>query len=650
MMKKYTVSETAKLLGYSTNSVYGFLKDGLIKSVRIGHGKIRVPESEIEKFEGENLGEEVESNDSERTPEIRESLLLERPRPGKSLADLSGESGFHTLKLWLQERAGFPTLFDWLASLTSIILGASLFLYSSQLDALAVGRFSMWMNPIRLGLILGGTGLILASMIQTEVAKLFNLTNYFRIFLSATYLGFAGILLSSGDIVGFCIHGLFGLIIGVEVMTGLRSATLYTWYIILILVSMLLVYRFFPESSSLMVLVLKLRTVIVGFDWVVSLGVFVLLAMGVYGFLTNRVMMRNLSFVYGMLFCILAIYYGTEGNWSRAFSVLIAGLIGIILPSWEEFKAKLTADRSLVFRMFGLVLMCFAIAIVSIDLVQEVLVRNAYRDLADKAELAKVEFVRGVDAALQGGTTLSKNENFMTAFSKGQMLEMESFLKLLSLSRTDIAMTGMVDKVGRVVASYPVSVQFDSTNLAKMEFFTKVMATGKPYVANRLITLAGGIDKVLVVAVPVADSKNVLSGVMMIALSGVNVASDLQRVGQVSLRQEVSVLNSDGEYLVHGEVSRVGTKMIESVDDSYKFIKGNLTELNGYSWSGVHSLFGASRENKYGLTVTVSQPLKRVLDVSANWMTWVLLMQLIVGIVVFVSFIWGKNARGGNRA
>ena len=68
MEKTYSVKEASKLLGYSTNSVYSFLKDGDIKSVRIGKGKFRIPQSEIDKFLGGTRMDEIATA---RSTEIR---------------------------------------------------------------------------------------------------------------------------------------------------------------------------------------------------------------------------------------------------------------------------------------------------------------------------------------------------------------------------------------------------------------------------------------------------------------------------------------------------------------------------------------------------------------------------------------------------
>ena len=50
MPATYTVKQVSKLLGYSTNSIYTFLKEKRLKGVRIGKGRFRIPQSELDKF------------------------------------------------------------------------------------------------------------------------------------------------------------------------------------------------------------------------------------------------------------------------------------------------------------------------------------------------------------------------------------------------------------------------------------------------------------------------------------------------------------------------------------------------------------------------------------------------------------------------
>lgn len=60
MPKLYSVIQAAKLLGYSTNTIYSKLKDGDIHSVRIGKGRYKIAEEEIERL----LGHQIVSTDS----------------------------------------------------------------------------------------------------------------------------------------------------------------------------------------------------------------------------------------------------------------------------------------------------------------------------------------------------------------------------------------------------------------------------------------------------------------------------------------------------------------------------------------------------------------------------------------------------------
>ena len=50
MAATYTVKQVANILGYSTNSIYTFLKEKRIKGVRVGRGRFRIPQSELDRL------------------------------------------------------------------------------------------------------------------------------------------------------------------------------------------------------------------------------------------------------------------------------------------------------------------------------------------------------------------------------------------------------------------------------------------------------------------------------------------------------------------------------------------------------------------------------------------------------------------------
>src|SRR3990167_304165 len=55
MPKTYTVKQVAKILGFSTNTVYKYLDEGKIKATRLGsEGRFRIPEEELIRLVGKN--------------------------------------------------------------------------------------------------------------------------------------------------------------------------------------------------------------------------------------------------------------------------------------------------------------------------------------------------------------------------------------------------------------------------------------------------------------------------------------------------------------------------------------------------------------------------------------------------------------------
>lgn len=57
MSRLYTVKETAKILGFSTNTIYKYLDTGRLKGTRgsAQQGRFRIPQSQLDQFLGQPL-------------------------------------------------------------------------------------------------------------------------------------------------------------------------------------------------------------------------------------------------------------------------------------------------------------------------------------------------------------------------------------------------------------------------------------------------------------------------------------------------------------------------------------------------------------------------------------------------------------------
>jgi excisionase family DNA binding protein len=83
MDKIYTVKEAAKLLEFSTNTVYKYLEDGTLEAAR-GAGKqarFRIPHSSIEKYLGSSLSEDTVLAKLDPEAFARRQELAESPTP-----------------------------------------------------------------------------------------------------------------------------------------------------------------------------------------------------------------------------------------------------------------------------------------------------------------------------------------------------------------------------------------------------------------------------------------------------------------------------------------------------------------------------------------------------------------------------------------
>ena len=370
----------------------------------------------------------------------------------------------------------------------------------------------------------------------------------------------------------------------------------------------------------------------------------ILIIMGLYGYLWNRKFLKIVVMVYGFLLCALAIFYGAGNYWSRAFVLLIAGMIGLVLPSWGKFRTSLETDRAMVYKMFGLVLLCFTIPIMLVAVVQGTMINNAYRNLKDKADFAKMQLTNTLDSTLQASTDLASNPNFVTAFTRSQSDQLTNQIRFLSLGRNEVLLTQVINSKGKSMAVYPLSNIYSTMDFSSANFFTTVMKTGNNYVSKNLESLGVDLKNVLLVAVPALNYSNTVNGVILTVLSGVNLTNDLQEIGEKTLGQEVVVVDDEGRTIVYPNVTKLGMLLNEG-DTSYNIWKNGLNIAEGYNWNGFHSVFGASANTKYGMTVIFSQPIRKVLDVSTSWLAWLLFVQLIVGMVVFMYFFYVKNTQ-----
>jgi excisionase family DNA binding protein len=223
MSKTYTVKEVATILGYSTNSIYTFLKEKRIKGVRVGKGRFRISEDEL----GRLLHLSKQTQNSVQTSFVQpaapagEVVYVEEPRLTHSATPIIGKS-------W-----SMPNVFDWMISLGSILSGVALFLFNQSFEPAMAAQFESVIPFVRGILIASGIGLFVSSISPKSAA----LRTFFQIVLGVVISFNAWMLFNGGDLSGSILFGLVALTLFVSVFAKLDGVMSVSYYLSAFVVS-----------------------------------------------------------------------------------------------------------------------------------------------------------------------------------------------------------------------------------------------------------------------------------------------------------------------------------------------------------------------------------------------------------------------------
>lgn len=397
MPATYTVKQVADLLGYSTNSIYTLLKENRIRSVRVGKGRFRIPQSELNRLlmHSNKQIDGITPAGSTVVPPVETAEGVSVPVLDQHAGMAHGHAGNAAI-------TSVPSLFDWFISIASIVLGSSMFLFSRHLDEFAVMGFAQWMSPVRVAIIASGIGLMLTDVIGKSK------TWWRVVFLSILIFGygaFAAILWFSGDFVGVLLFGSLAGVIATSLLSGISGIASFSLYIACMTFTLPVVFRAIAVANPTLIwwATMDIRPV-PGIIGVASIGIGInaLLFLAYRRF--TKVFWTIMAMFCGMLIG-LSIWYTGQMYWGRALFLLVTALTGLFLPSWHSLSFEHKSDRKIVFLSFGTVLALFLLAIGVVRLLQTALLQFAATQLTNKAAYGRLvveSTVLSVEQTLEG--------------------------------------------------------------------------------------------------------------------------------------------------------------------------------------------------------------------------------------------------------
>ncbi len=602
MPTTYTVKEAARILGYSTNSIYTFLKEKRLKGIRLGKGRFRIPQSEMDRLLSLNSKASLSP-----APRSDKSALLNQTSEQIEYSTLTDD----LLDISKTNNNGVLNLFDWFLGMSSVVLGMSLFLFSKTMEEATLSGILSWQLPIRVALIAGGLGLV-----YTNISKAKNKT-WHRIFhgiLGVTFAFYSITFAVNADAGGIATYGILALVIVIDLIypqiNGVNSFKAFLWSFLFVVPTLRLAGFKGAIMPDWLNEIIKSKPYI----WVVWLGLigglFVLHRLILKRF--NRVQVMTYV-VLGILFSLLSISFARNLVWGRAFFMAAAGLVALVVPVWDEIHLSQRRWKWGIIGVYGIVLMLFVILISVVSVLQRVLVEYSGGLLADKAAYGRIE----VEHIVSDGQGLlereSKNAKLVMAVKERDLDAIQRFLRELYNPSGDLSRLGILDLDGNVMEFYPLDARLEGINLGEKDYFKAVVTTKEGYLSNVYSGKLG--NPVVAMSYPIFSEEGELSAVLVGALDLQKVGDRLQRLANKENGEYFLVLDNNSNLVAHPDRELLSTPSgpIVSESDDESNVRG--VDL-GYTFEGKRMIQAYETLDKEGWVVSIQAPISSLIRLT----------------------------------
>lgn len=626
MAATYTVKQVAKILGYSTNSIYTFLKEKRLKGIRVGKGRFRIPQSEMDRL--------LTTSKSEKqtlTVVPAETNVTQNITPGGNqiFSDLLNQPSDISIDI--------PTLFDWFAGISAIVLGLSISMFTRVVEEFATLGSSQWMFSVMVTMITGGIGLLVSDFAKTKRQVWRNI---FRIILAVVFGGLATLNFSSGDFEGGIIFGLISVaLIGATLFT---TKTIYYYCLFVITLIFFLPLSAYAETNPRTEFISFIVKSPLGFIFIIgwTLGSFLLAFSICYSRNRNRIFYRLGTGVASLILVVLSILYARGMYWGRAFTLLLSGIVMIVVPFWDQLSFSYRRDRKTVLGMFGLILMLFISAVLVIRVIQSALVDAVLSQVVDKVAFAVTTLNTGAEAAKLTISHGSQNPELIRSLdAKKSDPELA-----LNTVKAFYETRGMLDRIsvlnakGEMVALYPYEDQKE-INWSVSPWFTVPVTTKNQYVSPLSNWPGAGGGKGYIISSPVINDQEQAVGVLAGFLPVNAFNNKISALINIQSGEYISIADGKtNQLLVHPDKLMIG-QAVASSDPAYLGSQGQRGGREVYGATGERLLSGYSPLSFGSLGLSVSIPaVKAIQYVFTDIIIIFILLILSILIIAFSVF------------
>jgi excisionase family DNA binding protein len=641
MAATYTVKQVAQILGYSTNSIYTFLKAKRIKGVRVGQGRFRIPQSELDRL---LLFEKGKYFVSQAVPGVYQQLqtpVLQSSQSG--IVEPPVDSVFTSVypAASPRSRVDVPSLFDWFVGIGSIILGLAMFLFSKTHEEYAIEPFIAWMPGIRMTLIAGGFGLLLADIVGRRFSS------WHRVFHGALILAYgtyAFILGQIGNLDGIVIFGSLTGIMLVTFFVAIGGIAGFALYVILLLVLLPAAALISPVSSSFYSIMSNVPVPMsaIVFFWLCLVGV-------IAGVLWFGYQKDRRAFWIGMLAVStaligLAVHFAENLWWGRALFILVTALLAVFIPVWQTLTFSHKRDRAFIFTAFGSLLVLYILVVGVLRVMQTNILDYASRELANKVSYGKSLIESTIISAKTSLTSTAANQLLVTSVQKGDTETLTQLAKAVFEGNFTIRRIIITTATGETLTRYPYEIQ-DATTYQMRDYFIRALTTKKPVTSDLFeATLDSSRRKTVVIAVPILDSKQVVVGMLLGSMDLDILGNKLQQIASSKTGEYFVVVDRSGKRIIHPDAAQIGTEADEN-DPVRLAFTGRRGVEEGYSLDGIRSLVAFDMINdETGWAIAVKAPVTEILK-ATNAADITVFSVVLISIVMVGMFLLSHRVK-----
>ncbi len=606
----YTVKQVSRILGYSTNSIYTFLREKRIKGVRVGKGRFRIPQTELDRLLGL----------SKNAKTVAESQIVASPVTLTHAGENTSPTGVDFLSGEMHD-FDISNLFDWFVGIGSICIGLSMMLFTHAFEEFPVSEsFASWSIVVRIALFSGGIGFLISDL-SGKKSRLWH--TVFHILVSGAFALLAYMYFGFGDKEGSIMYAIIALLLlfrlfvssigpGIAFPMGLLSAIsigLAVWvpngYIITH------IHEFVGSSDEIRIVVTVIAILLGFISFSVSR--------------THSYWLKHAATGGIALVCIgLSGIFAYEMLWGRAFLFLLGGILCFIEPSWTRLQYGHLRNKRIMTGLMGTILILIILAISVVRLVQTVTLEYARAELASKASFARFLVNSQIDAARLTIENGSDNPGLIASYVPGKKAKTEdttSILRALYDARGSLYRIAAVYPDGKVNSVYP----YASSGLVTIpiDIVAKAMATRQTVMSD----FTGEEGKsYIVIASPMAISNEEIPGVLIGFVDTSIIGMRLSELVNTAHQESAGVYVKSGKLLVGG----AGGSLPNMLDEIPSFRGGrNITVED-------------TIDDK-GWTIVLSEPVSQIMGATHTYAITVFLV-LAVGLIIFsIPFLMRRS-------